>query len=72
MKYKWRLVISDLISFPLNIWKNLTHHLAPSLTFQGTMAGTYGASVGCLVFLAMRLEDCGDPSGYVDHLPGQT
>jgi hypothetical protein len=56
----------------MNVGKNLTHHLVPSLTFQGTMEGTYKANGGCLVFLAMRLEDCGDPIGYVDHLLGQT
>lgn len=67
-----RLVISDLVSFPMNVGKNLTHHLVPSLKFQGTMEGTYGANGGSLVFLAMRLEDCDDPLGYVDHLLGQT
>jgi hypothetical protein len=32
-----RLVISDLISFPMNVGKNLTHHLVLSLTIQGTI-----------------------------------
>lgn len=56
----------------MNVGKNLTHHLVPSLTFQGTMEGTYGANGNSLVVLGVRLEDCGDPLGYVDHLLGQT
>ena len=56
----------------MNVGKNLTHHLVPSLTVQGTMKGTYRANGGSLAVLAVRLEDCGDPIGYVDHLLGQT
>ena len=56
----------------MNVGKNLTHHLVSSLKFQGTKKGTYQANDGYFAFLAMRLEDCGDPLGYVDHLLGQT
>ena len=68
------LVKNELISFPMNVGKNLAHHLVlPLILFEMTIERkTYRANDGCLVFLAMRREDCGDPSGYVHHLQGQT